>query len=175
MKIIGINFVSYVHEGWQPSDLSTWKCRSLMKSKKRAGNFRRPSRHPHSMDTKRMHIINNFSSVAEPVLFGRSWSRWEGPAPGSGSTLDKTEEILNDIVFVWSNTEKMLIKKQILKSKWIFSSKEGGTLLKKIFFLMVESLVFSGAGARAGAGEKITRSRSKTDRLSNTEFINLKI
>ena len=28
-------------------------------------------------------------SVAEPVLFGRSWS----------STLDKTEEILNDTVF----------------------------------------------------------------------------
>ena len=33
-------------------------------------------------------------------------------------------------------------------------------------FLIIESLLFIGAGA--GAGEKITRSRSKTDRLRNT-------
>ena len=41
----------------------------------------------------------------EPVLFGRS--QCEGPAPGSGSTLDKskTEEILNDILFARSNTD----------------------------------------------------------------------
>ena len=43
-------------------------------------------------------------SRSEPVLFGRSRSRCEGPAPapGSGSTftLDKTEEILIDILFV---------------------------------------------------------------------------
>ena len=29
------------------------------------------------------------------ILFGRS--RCEGPAPGSGSIFDKTEEILNDL------------------------------------------------------------------------------
>ena len=61
----------------------------------------------------------------EPALFGRS--RCEGPAPGFGSTstLDKTEEILNDIFSI---------------------------------------------GARVGACEKKTRSRSrpKTDRLHNT-------
>ena len=41
----------------------------------------------------------------EPVLFGRSRSRCEGPAPaaGSGSTLDRTEEILNDILSVRFN------------------------------------------------------------------------
>ena len=41
-------------------------------------------------------------SVAEPGHFGRS--RYEGlaPAPGCGSTLDTTEEILNDILFVRS-------------------------------------------------------------------------
>ena len=70
-------------------------------------------------------------SVAEPVLFGRSRSRCEGPAPGSGSTLDKTEEILNDILFVCSNID--LIKKQILTSKWTFSSKAVGMLLKNLF------------------------------------------
>ena len=39
----------------------------------------------------------------EPVFFGRS--RCEGPAPGSGSTLDKTEEILNDILSVRFNID----------------------------------------------------------------------
>ena len=33
---------------------------------------------------------------------------------------------------------------------------------------MDERLIFLGAGAGVGAGEKITRSRSKTDRLRNT-------
>ena len=32
-------------------------------------------------------------------------SRCEGPAPGSGSTLDKTEEILTDIHSVRSNID----------------------------------------------------------------------
>ena len=43
----------------------------------------------------------------EPVLFGRSRSRCEGPAltPGYGSTLDKTEEILNDILSVCYNID----------------------------------------------------------------------
>ena len=61
----------------------------------------------------------------ESVLFGRSQSRsWcEGLAPalalGSDSTLDKTEEILNDIPSVRFNIELMLIKKLpvILKRK----------------------------------------------------------
>ena len=37
------------------------------------------------------------------------------------------------------------------------------------FFFMIESLLFIGAGARAG--EKNTRRRSKMDRLRNTAFI----
>ena len=36
--------------------------------------------------------------------------------------------------------------------------------------LMVESLFFTGAGTGVGAGEKNTRSRSKTDRLRNTAY-----
>ena len=60
----------------------------------------------------------------------------------------------------------MLIKKLILERKWIISSKEHGTGMLYKFFLMVESLLFIGAGAEAG--EKNTRSRSKTDRLRNT-------
>ena len=41
----------------------------------------------------------------EPALFGRS--RCEGPAPGFGSTstLDKTEEILNDIFSIRFNID----------------------------------------------------------------------
>ena len=39
----------------------------------------------------------------EPVIFG--WSRCEGPAPGSGSTLDKTKEILNNILSVRVNID----------------------------------------------------------------------
>ena len=57
----------------------------------------------------------------------------EGSAPGSGSKLDKTEEILNDILFVHSHIDKRLIKKQIPQNKSIFSSKEGGMLLKKSY------------------------------------------
>ena len=44
----------------------------------------------------------------EPVgagIFSRSRSRCEGPAPGSSSTLDKTEEMLNDILFVCFNID----------------------------------------------------------------------
>ena len=44
-------------------------------------------------------------SVAEPVLLGQSRSRCEGPAPSSGSTLDKAEEILNDILSVRFNID----------------------------------------------------------------------
>ena len=42
------------------------------------------------------HLILITVSVAEPVLFGRSRSK--DPAPGS--TLDKTDKILNDILFL---------------------------------------------------------------------------
>ena len=44
----------------------------------------------------------------DPVLFGRS--RCEGPAPGSGSTLDKTEEILNDVLSIRFIIDKCLLK-----------------------------------------------------------------
>ena len=50
---------------------------------------------------------------SEPELLRRS---------GSGSTIDKTEEILNDILFVSSHIDKKLFKKQILISKLNFSS-----------------------------------------------------
>ena len=44
-------------------------------------------------------------SRSEPVLSGWSRSRCEGPAPGSGSTLEKTEEILNDIFSIRFNID----------------------------------------------------------------------
>ena len=51
-------------------------------------------------------------SQSEPVHFGRRWC--EGPAPGGGgggcSTLDKTEEILYDILFICSHIDEMLFK-----------------------------------------------------------------
>ena len=42
--------------------------------------------------------------------------------PATASTLDKTGEILNDILFVSSQIDKRLFKKQILVHKWKFSS-----------------------------------------------------
>ena len=54
-------------------------------------------------------------SVPEPVLFGLSLSRCKGPA--SGSTLDKTDEILNEILFVSAHIDKRLFKKQMLINK----------------------------------------------------------
>ena len=105
-------------------------------------------------------------SRSEPVLYGRSRSRCKGPAPGPGSTLDKTDEILNDILFDSSHIDKKLFKKRILINKWHFSSLEEGVVFKKI--LMVESALFIGAEARAG--EKNTRSRSKMDQLRNTGY-----
>ena len=53
-------------------------------------------------------------SVAEPVLFGRSRSGCKGPA---SSTLDKTDEIQNNILFVSSHVDKKLFNKQILVHK----------------------------------------------------------
>ena len=41
----------------------------------------------------------------EPVLFGRSRCEGKAPAPDSGFTLDKTDVILNDILFVCSNID----------------------------------------------------------------------
>ena len=69
-------------------------------------------------------------SRLEPGLFGRS--RCEGPAPSSDSILDKIEENLNDILFVYSHIVKgFQFKKQIGTYKKN-SSKEGGMLLKNI-------------------------------------------
>ena len=88
-------------------------------------------------------IDSNSVAEPEPVLFGRSryFSAGAGvkvrlrlPAPVSGSSLEKTDEILNDIIFVCSNFDKMLIKKQVLRHKLIFSSKEKGMVPKKNFF-----------------------------------------
>ena len=47
----------------------------------------------------------------EPVLFGRSWCKGPAPAPGSGSTIDKTDKILNDILVVSFHIDKRLVKK----------------------------------------------------------------
>ena len=49
-----------------------------------------------------MIYLTNSVEEPEPGHFGRSWSRRKGPAqaPGSYSNLDKTKEILNDILFV---------------------------------------------------------------------------
>ena len=64
-----------------------------------------------------LQLLNNIlhlllvTSVAEPEPVGAGGSRdflvgqCEGPAPGSGSKLDKTEEILNDILFVHSHID----------------------------------------------------------------------
>ena len=68
------------------------------------------------------------------VLVGRSRSQCEGPAPapGSSSTLDKTKEILNDILFVCSNIDEMLIKNKYryleINKFSILSSEEVGLL-----------------------------------------------
>ena len=63
------------------------------------------------------------TSVAEPVGPGTFWSE---PEPmqrsGSGSTLEKKDEIHNNILFVNSHIDKRLFKKQILIHKWKFSS-----------------------------------------------------
>ena len=57
--------------------------------------------------------MNNYESVMKKLLVcnqccgagaGTFWSEPVGRS-GSGSTLDKTEEILNDILFVCSNTD----------------------------------------------------------------------
>ena len=51
---------------------------------------------------------------------------WSEPVWRSGSTLNKTEEILNDILFVCSHIDLGLIKKQILKiNEFILAKKVG--------------------------------------------------
>ena len=66
-------------------------------------NFQRPQGRvaPKRLDN----TVNILRSVPEPVLFGRSRCKGPAPAPGSGSTLDKTDEILNDILFVCCNID----------------------------------------------------------------------
>ena len=53
------------------------------------------------------HTTGGLDSVAEPepAHFGWSRSRLEGPAPGSGSSLDEKEKILSSILFVSSNID----------------------------------------------------------------------
>ena len=98
-----------------------------------------------------MNMILNSVAEPDPVLFGRS--RCEGPAPVPvfGWTLDKTEEILKNILSVGSNIDQMLIKKLILRNKWIFFSRENGNMLNKKLWLKA---YFLGAGVRAGAVRK---------------------
>ena len=55
--------------------------------------------------------MKNSDAEPEPVLFGRSRSKGPAPAPGSGSTIDKTNKILNDILFVSFHIDKRLVKK----------------------------------------------------------------
>ena len=70
-------------------------------------------------------ICGGSGSVAEPepVGVGTFWSEpelkpvWRS---GSGSTLDKAEEIPNYILFVCSNIDYMLIEKQFLKINEFF-------------------------------------------------------
>ena len=51
----------------------------------------------------------------EPVGAGTFWSE-PGPVKrsGSGSTLDKTDEVLKNILFVSAHIDKRLFKKRIL-------------------------------------------------------------
>ena len=59
-------------------------------------------------------------SVAEPEPVGAG-TFWSEPEPvlrsGSGSTLYKTDEVLNDILFVTFHIDKRLFKKRILINK----------------------------------------------------------
>ena len=60
------------------------------------------------------YLLAHSVAEPEPVLFGRSRSGCKGPA---SSTLDKTDEIQNNILFVSSHVDKKLFKKQILVHK----------------------------------------------------------
>ena len=76
---------------------------------------------------------------SEPVGAGTYWSESE-PVWRSGSILDKTEEIVNDILFfVHSHNNNRLFKKtnRYLKINKLpgISDNEGGLLLKKILWL----------------------------------------
>ena len=57
---------------------------------------------------------------------------WSEPvwSSGSGSTLDKADEILNDILFVGSTLIKGCLKNKYVY-KYKFSIKKGGMLFKK--------------------------------------------
>ena len=96
-----------------------------------------------------MNMILNSVAEPDPVLFGRSRCEGPAPVPVSGWTLDKTEEILKNILSVGSNIDQMLIKKLILRNKGIFFSRENGNIL-----LNQKIRYFLGAGVRAGAVRK---------------------
>ena len=74
----------------------------------------------------------------------------------SGSILDKTEEILNDILFVHSHI-KGYLKSKYLKLNDFFQLTKVRCCKKKPIHCI-----------GAGAGEKKNHSRSKTDWLRNT-------
>ena len=83
--------------------------------------------------------------MLEPGHFG--CSQFEAPTPGS--TLDETEEILDDILFVpfVPTLIKGQLRIQILKNKLIFSRKEGGMQGCRIrpFWLEPEPFFWSGS------------------------------
>ena len=63
--------------------------------------------------------------LREPEAAGAG-TFWSEPVKrsGSGSTLDKTVKVLNDILFISSHIDKRLFNKQVteLIHKWNFSS-----------------------------------------------------
>ena len=100
-----------------------------------------------------MNMILNSVAEPDPVLFGRSRCEGPAPVPVSGWTLDKTEEILKNILSVGSNIDQMLIKKLILRNKWIFFSRENGNMLNKK--IMVESLIFRSRSQSRSRAKKL--------------------
>ena len=58
---------------------------------------------PYKFQPPKVILSPLFPSVAEPEPLWSSGSRL--PAPGSCSTVDKTEEIVNDILLVRSNID----------------------------------------------------------------------
>ena len=115
-------------------------------------------------------------SRSESVHFGWSWSRSRfeslAPDPGSGSSLDEKEKILN----LFTSFVPTLIKGK-LKNKFCTYKKTNFSAVvrrmgccKKIVKNCWNPTLFMGAVVGAGTGEEKARSRSETDRLRNTRW-----
>ena len=93
---------------------------------------------------------------------------------GSGSTIDKTDEIFNDFSLLVPILIIGYLKNKYLYINEIFLVRKKGRCFKKM--LMVKSLrFFMGAGAGADAKNTRSRTRSKMDRLRNNGLINIKL